>query len=314
MPESAVANTLLPLSESGADAPPRGLPITAIVLTYNEEQNLRGCLTCLADLGVDIYVVDSGSTDGTLDIASEFATVVHHPFETHAKQWNWALANLTISTPWVLALDADQRATPELQGELQALFAQREAIAPGLEGIYIKRRQIFRGRWIKHGGYYPKYLLKLFRTGHVTIDAADLVDHHFYVSGPTLRLKHDLVESNVKENDISFWVDKHNRYARLLAAEEFQRRSLVNYEPIQPSVLGNPDQRTLWFKRIWHRFPLYVRPFLYFVYRYFIRLGFLDGKEGLIFHFMQACWFRLLVDINLEQIEASRSCQERRVS
>lgn len=283
---------------------PSRLLFSAVVLTCNEEHNLQRCLSHLAVLGVNIFVVDSGSTDDTLNIAAQYASVVHHAFETHARQWSWALANLPISTQWVLALDADQQVTPELGGELEALFTRPEAIAQEVEGIYIKRRQIFRGRWIKHGGYYPKYLLKLFRIDRVKLDPTDLVDHHFYVCGRTLKLKHDLVEENSKENSISFWIEKHNRYATSLAREELQRRHVAKPEPIRRSVLGNPDQRTLWLKGVWYRCPAYIRPFLYFGQRYFLRLGFLDGKEGFIFHFLQAFWFRLLVDINLDELES----------
>jgi glycosyltransferase involved in cell wall biosynthesis len=277
---------------------------SAVVLTYNEEQNLQRCLGSLDGLSAQIFVVDSGSTDATLEIAARHASVVHHPFETHARQWSWALANLSISTPWVLALDADQQLTPELKAELAALFAQPGTIARDVEGIYINRRQVFRGRWIKHGGYYPKYLLKLFRLDKVKTDPTDLVDHHFYVPGRTIKLKHDLIEDNAKENRISFWVEKHNRYASLLASEELLRRGNGKPDPLRPSPVGNPDQRTLWLKRLWYRCPGYVRPFLYFAQRYFFRMGFLDGKEGFIFHFLQAFWFRLLVDINLEEIES----------
>ena len=289
---------------SGVGAHPRPMLFSAVVLTCNEERNLQRCLSQLAALGVNIFVVDSGSTDGTLNIAAQYASVVYHPFETHARQWSWALANLPISTKWVLALDADQQITPELGAELEGLFSSPEAIGQEVEGIYIKRRQIFRGRWIKHGGYYPKYLLKLFRTDRVKLDPTDLVDHHFYVCGKTMKLKHDLVEENSKEDRISFWIEKHNRYATSLAREELQRRHGARPEPIQRSVLGTPDQRTLWLKRVWYRCPVYVRPFLYFVHRYFLRLGFLDGKEGFIFHFLQAFWFRLLVDINLDELES----------
>jgi hypothetical protein len=138
----------------------------------------------------------------------------------------------------------------------------------------------------------------------VTFDPTDLVDHHFYVPGRTIKLKHDLIENNVKENSISFWVEKHNRYARLLAREQLQRLHSVEKTPIQPSPFGNPDQRTLWLKRMWYQCPGYIRPFLYFVHRYFFRMGILDGKEGFIFHFLQAFWYRLLVDINLEELES----------
>jgi glycosyltransferase involved in cell wall biosynthesis len=253
----------------------------------------------------EVFVVDAGSTDRTREIAAEFgATVVEHPFETHASQWRWAVENLPIRAEWILALDADQRVTPELAREIRGLDA---TALENVDGIYIKRRQWFRDQWIKYGGYYPKYLLKMFRPGKVMIDARDLVDHHFYVAGGVKKLKHDLIEANKKEDNISFWIEKHNRYAALLALEEFRGNKTPGEAIIKPSLLGTPDQKTLAKKRLWRGMPLYVRPFLYFFYRYFFRLGFLDGKEGAIFHFLQAFWFRLLVDIKLDELQREGS-------
>jgi glycosyltransferase involved in cell wall biosynthesis len=271
----------------------------------NEEANLSACLASVADWVEQVFIVDSGSSDRTCQIAKgNGAVVVEHPFETHAAQWEWALDNLPLRTEWVLALDADQLVTPELASEIRAL---PEAKLDQVDGIYLNRRQVFRGRWIKHGGYYPKYLLKLFRRSAVAIDRGDLVDHHFHISGRVTTLRHDLIEANAKEDDISFWTAKHVRYAGLLAYEEFEWRSGTRGTTIPPSLLGNPDQRTLAAKQIWRRMPLYIRPFLYFIYRYFVRSGFLDGKQGAIFHFLQAFWFRLLVDIRLdEMLQASR--------
>jgi glycosyltransferase involved in cell wall biosynthesis len=250
----------------------------------------------LSPLGCPIVVVDSGSTDRTREIAGEFgAVVLEHPFVSHSQQWAWALDNLPVKTNWVLALDADQVITPELAKEIAAKLPEST-----FDGLYIRRQQIFRGRWIRHGGYYPKYLLKLFRREKVNLHFGDAVDHHFYIRGSCGKLHHDLIESNRKEDDISFWVEKHNRYAALMALEEYRRGE--DARPISPSPFGTPDQRVAWLKQVWSHMPLYIRPGLYFAYRYILRGGFLDGKEGFVFHFLQAFWYRLLIDIKLEEI------------
>jgi hypothetical protein len=216
------------------------------------------------------------------------------------------LSHAGVESEWVLGLDADQALTPELADEIARVFRDPAASAGDVRGYYIKRRQVFRGRWIRHGGYYPKYLLKLFRRDSVLLDEGDLVDHHFYVAGRTAKLAHDLVERNRKEDDITFWAAKHVRYAALMAQEEI-RREAETRRSVRPAALGSPDERVAWLKNRWRRLPLFVRPFLYFFYRYFVRLGFLDGKEGLVFHFLQACWFRFLVDVNLDQLRRERA-------
>lgn len=280
------------------------LPLTVVILTHNEEANLPACLESVRDWIKEIYVVDSGSNDQTQKIAARSgARILEHPFESHAKQWDWALGHLPITTEWVMGLDADQRVSPGLKEEMISLFGLGGERLKGIDGIYLKRKQIFRGQWIRHGGYYPKYLLKLFRRDCVQIDQEDLIDHHFYVPGKVLKLKEDLMEENLKERDLSFWIHKHELYAPLQAEEELRRRRNGRNESLKPSPFGNPDQRTLWQKRIWYQLPLYLRPFLYFCYRYFLQLGFLDGKQGLIFHFLHALWFRLLVDIHLDKGE-----------
>jgi glycosyltransferase involved in cell wall biosynthesis len=278
--------------------------LTLIVLTYNEERNLPACLESVRGWVSDIFIVDSGSDDGTLAIAKEEdARIATHPFETHAKQWKWALENLPITTGWILALDADQRVTPELRQEISDLILADD---DGVKGAYVRRRQVFRGKWIKHGGYYPKYLLKLFQTGAARTDESDLVDHHFSVAGRVVKLKHDIIEDNCNERDISVWIDKHNRYATLQAREELEKRRRGG-EVIRTGLLDSPDERVLRAKRFWSTLPLYWRALAYFVYRYFLGLGFLDGKEGFVFHFMQAFWYRLLVDIKLDELDRKKS-------
>lgn len=281
-------------------------PLTAVVLTRDEEKNLGACLESVAGLASRIVVVDSGSSDRTVEIARSFgADVVTHPFETHARQWKWALDNLPLGAEWILGLDADQRLTRELRDEIGGALSRADA--QGIAGFFLPRRQIFRGKWIRHGGYYPKYLLKLFRRASVSIDASELVDHHFHVEGRTAELRHDLVERNLNEDDISVWLRKHVRYAELAAQEEWAQRRNRNRSRNGAEgsgrLFGDPQERSRRLKSFWRLLPRYVRPGLYFGYRYFLRLGFLDGKEGFLFHFLQGFWYRLLVDIKLEELE-----------
>jgi hypothetical protein len=184
--------------------------------------------------------------------------------------------------------------TSELAREIAAIFDRNE---DQCEGYYLKRRQIFSGKWIKHGGYYPFYLLKLFKKDRVKVEERELMDHHFYVDGTKRKLKSDLIERNHKEENLSFWIDKHNRYATLQAIEEVSKGDETKN---RISFFGDKDQRTLWLKnKLWRKLPLFIRPFLYFIYRYVFRLGFLDGKEGFIFHFLQGFWYRFLIDAKI---------------
>jgi len=285
------------------------LPITAVILTLNEELNLPTCLKSLQGFCQQIFVVDSGSTDQTAAIAQKAgAQVVHHPFETHAKQWNWALRTLPLTSEWVLALDADQRVSPELQEELGRILPGAPSEVPG---YYLPRKQIFRGCWIRHGGYWPKYLLKLFRRESAWSDERELVDFRFYVRGQTRCLKKPLVEENEKEGRIGFWLQKHLNFIELQAQEEFLRRHQDIGWAVQPSLWGTPDQRVLWSKQLWYRLPLYLRPFLYFGYRYIIRLGLLDGWEGSLFHFLQGFWLRLMIDVRISEFEKEAALREK---
>ncbi len=281
-------------------------PLSVVILTFNEERNLDACLSSVVDLASEVFVVDSGSTDRTAAIAATFgAHVVTHPFESHAKQWQWALSTLPLTSTWVLALDADQALTPELRAEHRSRHSAVD------RGRHADRARIsIDGRSSADGGFATAATTRNIcsscfdETRSCSIED-DLVDHHFHVTGPTAILEGDLIEDNRNENAIAVWIEKHNRYAVRQAREEAARSADPDRRPTR--AFGSPDERTRWRKRIWNRLPLYARPFGYFLYRYVLRLGFLDGKEGFIFHFMQAFWYRLLVDINRDELRASRS-------
>ncbi|HEY0054481.1 MAG TPA: glycosyltransferase family 2 protein [Pedobacter sp.] len=271
-----------------------------IILAYNEEIHLPRLLKSIAELSAPIYILDSGSTDKTLEISNHFGAIVkHHNFENHPKQWDIALNSFPISTPWIIGLDSDQIVTPELFEKLKNFT---DSDFKDADGIYFNRKNYFKGKWLKYGGYYPKYLLKMFRRGIGFSDLNENMDHRFVVPGKTIIWKDGhLLEENLKENKISFWIDKHNRYSDLIADEEVERMKLLRSQTVKGSFFGNPDEKIAWLKNIWWKLPLGFRPFLYFFYRIFIQLGILDGTTGLLFHFLQGFWFRLIVDVKIKE-------------
>lgn len=273
-----------------------------IILTFNEEIHLPRLLRSISGLAAPVFVLDSGSTDRTPDICRAHNVCMKtHPFINHPQQWDYALKNFPVATPWIIALDADQMVTPELAAQLKAF---RDDDYLDVSGIYFNRKNIFKGKWLRFGGYYPKYLLKMFRTGVGYSDLNENMDHRFIVPGKNIVWKNGhIIEENLKENDIGFWIQKHNRYSDLVAEEEMQRRRSERTQTIKPSLTGTPDQRTAYLKRLWWKLPLLIRPFIYFFYRYFVQLGILDGKNGLIFHFLQAFWFRFVVDVKIMELK-----------
>ena len=266
------------------------LDLTAIVLTYNEEIDLPGCLDSLGLLGCRIVVVDSGSDDRTVEIAEQAgADLFHHDFESQARQLNWTLDNVPMDSAWLLRLDADERITPELAEEL----AEKLSPPPdGVTGLYFKRREYFMGRWIRHGGYYPTWLLRVWKRGAARCEDRSMDEHMVLSEGEAAFLDHDIVEESGK--GLVRWTEKHNRYA----VRETQAIMAGSSETgVQASIRGAPESRRRWMRdRVYGRTPLFLRAFLYFGYRYFIRLGFLDGRAGLVFHFLQGCWYRFQVD------------------
>lgn len=277
------------------------VPYSFIVLTYNEELHLRRFLDSVAELNAPVFVVDSGSTDETLNIAQEFgAQVLHNTFVNHPQQWDFALKNCPIQTPWVIGLDADQVLTPELK---QRLLHFKDEDFAGINGIYFNRKNFFKGRWIRHGGYYPFYLLKMFRYGVGYSDISEKMDHRFMVPGKTEVWKDGyILEENLKENQINFWIDKHNRYSDLVAQQEVERIQTGFQSAGRPAFWGSPNERKAWFKKRWYALPRYIRPALYFAQRMIFQLGILDGRTGIIFHFLQGFWFRLVVDIKIDEL------------
>ncbi|MFP4361136.1 MAG: glycosyltransferase family 2 protein [Alphaproteobacteria bacterium] len=270
---------------------PKSLAI--IVLTKNEEANLPALLASVAPLDAEIFVVDSGSDDRTVEIArAGGCTVVEHPFENYAAQRNWAFDHLPIAAPWTLCLDADERLTPELVAEIAELTA-----APGAphDGYMLKKRTVFMGRWLRWGGQYPAFHLRLFRSGKGRCEDR-LYDQHFVVDGPVGTLRHDYVD--ILTDSLTSWTERHNRWATLEARELLEGPAATGQ--VRPDWSGSPIERKRFLRmNVYRRAPLFVRPFLLFIFDYVLRLGFLDGRPGLVFHVLQRFWFRFLIDAKI---------------
>lgn len=278
--------------------------LSIIILTFNEEKNIEACLQSIAGLKCTVFLVDSGSTDTTLAIAANYEVqVYHHPFENYGAQRNWALKNLPIETPWILNMDADHRMTAELSVELENIFNQ--SVSETTMGFLISRRTLFMGKWIKYGGHYPTYHAILFRIGYGTCEDK-LYDQHFVVNGHCEKLKSDMIDTLT--DSLQSFTERHNRWSTLEAEDQFYGYAAKNKEYlIKSDVKGNALERRRYTKSIYEKFPLFVRPFIYFFIRYFLKLGFLDGLRGLIFHFLQGFWFRFLVDAKIYELRKYRS-------
>jgi len=264
-------------------------PLTVIILTYNEELNLPQALRSVCGWAKQVIVLDSFSTDRTVQIAREFgAEVYQHRFENYAKQRNHALT-LPIRSEWILFLDADEWVPPELQREIAAVIDRN----PPEDGFYIKRRFIWMGRWIRRG-YYPTWILRLARRGRVRCEERQ-VNEHLIVDGAVEYLQHDFIHEDRK--DLADWIAKHVRYARREADELIKRERRVAQEEIDARLFGTQAQRKRWLRRhVWERLPRFVRPWLFFFYRYVLRGGFLDGRAAFVYHFLHALWFMTLID------------------
>lgn len=268
--------------------------LTVIILTKNEEYNLEKCIRSFRGLAKRFIIVDSFSTDRTKDICSDLGLDFYeHAFEDHASQLNWALNNIEISTKWTMRMDADEELTEKLCNEIRVRINN---LPKHINGIVLKRRVYFMGKWIKYGGVYPQCLLRIFKTGTAVCEQKLMDEHIILLKGTSITFEEDMIDNNTK--NLEWWTQKHNWYSDKEVIEFFTINKKVDVRhEVKPSLFKGQAERKRWLKYyLYYRVPLFTRPTLYFLYRYFIKLGFLDGKEGIIFHFLQGFWYRFLVD------------------
>ena len=252
------------------------LPLSVLVLTLNEETNIGRCLKSLVGWAGDIWVLDSFSTDHTLEIVRSYPAVKlrQRPFDDYASHQNWALENLHFAHAWILLLDADEIPSEELKGEMAGVL---EADGNGYDGFYLNRRVYFLGKWIRHCGWYPSWNLRFFRHRLGRTENRK-VNQHMIVRGRTGYLKHDLIHDD--RRGFSAWIARHNQYSSWEAEERWATLSGLKASSFSGSFWGGPVHRKRFLKeKIFLRLPF--KPIFWFVYLYFIRLGFLDGLAGL---------------------------------
>ncbi len=259
--------------------------LAAIILTKDEERDLPGCLTSLRGLADEVYVVDSGSTDATQTIAEAAgAIVLRHPFENYARQMNWAINNVSTNAEWLMRIDADERTSKEMAGNLRQLI---ESPPENLAGVLVARRTVFLGKHLRFGGTFPVWLLRVWPRGKGRCEDRWMDEHMVVEDGPVARARGELL--HVIPKNLAEWSRKHVWDA------EREHLDTVGAAP-QVTLRGRAGLVRKAKVHVYYRLPLMVRVLGFWMYRYILQLGFLDGKLGFLYHFLQCGWYRMLVD------------------
>ena len=260
--------------------------ITVVILTFNEQIHIERCIESAKRISDTVYVIDSFSTDDTVKIAGACgAKVLLRKFDSHAAQFNWGLTQIA-NCDWVVRMDADEYLTEKLQSSIAEAVSKNDT---SLAGYSFKRRIFFLGRKIKYGGVFPIEIVRMFRFGAGRVEDR-LMDEHIIVQGSVGRIEGEIIDDN--KNSLNWWIGKHNRYSSLEAYEMYL--SLGELDSFGGS--GAATKRRHKLKLLYLSCPVSLRALMLFLYRYFVRFGFLDGFYGFLFHFYQGFWYRLLVD------------------
>jgi len=276
--------------------------IAVIILTYNESIHLPRALDHVRGFAREIFVIDSFSTDNTVELAKAGgAQVLLHPFQNYARQFEWALENAPITAEWVMRLDADEIIEPDLAEEIRTRLPN---LPVEVTGVNLNCKTIFQGKFIRYGGRYPLTLLRIWRRGKGHIEGRWMDEHMYLEEGHAITFNGGFSDYNL--HDLTFFTAKHNSYASREAIDALNQR-LHLFEPqvalTRESTAKQAKIKRFFKERLYNRLPFEISASLYFFLRYVIQLGFLDGRPGLIYHFLQAGWYRFLVGAKLREME-----------
>lgn len=277
------------------------LDLTVVILTYNESDHIERSIASVREIAKRVVVVDSFSSDDTVRLGRQAgAEVLQRKFINQAEQMNWALDNLDIQTEWVMRLDADETIGADLR---QALRAQLHGLPKRTVGIVLQRRHVFMGRWIKHGGRYPVSLIRLWRNGCARVEDRWMDEHILVHGGGVTTIEGEFSDINLR--DLSYFTDKHNKYATREAVEVLNRRyDLFGRLTDEGSIALRAKIVRLCKVLVYERLPFELAATFYFLWRYVVRLGFLDGRPGFIYHYLQGYWYRVLVGSKVWELDA----------
>lgn len=283
------------------------LDISVIILTYNEKIHIQRCINNAKRFAKDIYLVDCFSNDGTVEMAEALgAKVFQHPWENYSKQFNWALQNLPITTEWVWRMDADEYLSDSLIDELHLKLP---SLPDGINGFTAPCLRIFMGKYIKHG-IIPLILLRLFKIKYAVCENRYMDEHIQLSEGKIETLGNPFYDDNL--NGLTWWTNKHNGYATREAIDLLLTEyNLLPQESVVNSGAHSESIRKKKLKYI--KLPLFWRAFAFFILRYFFRLGFLDGKEGFLWHFLQGFWYRTLADAKVYEIKKKYNFDSKKI-
>lgn len=273
--------------------------ITVIIPVINEIRHIERSVKSALSLTPYVFVVDSGSTDGCTEIAEKLGATVFQYEWTSASNFstkmNWALQELPINTTWAIRLDADEYFMEDC---IQHLEEELRKVPDDVYGITLIRRIFFLGRWMRHSGEYPKTSLRIYRVGKVEMENRWLDEHIDIKDGRSVDFKYNIVDDS--KLTLSEWINKHNSYSDREVVELINQdlgifcRNNKNFDKN-----ANLKKRN---KRLYSRAPKYWRCFFFFCYRYFFKLGILDGREGFLWNFFQCWWYRSLADAKMDEL------------
>tara|TARA_R110002074_G_scaffold372996_2_gene548600 strand:- start:744 stop:1688 length:945 start_codon:yes stop_codon:yes gene_type:complete len=280
--------------------------LTAIILTRNEEIHIERAIACLRQVCSRVVVVDSYSTDRTVELATaQGAEVFQNSWVNYADQFRWALRECAIGTEWVMRFDADECFETDLAEEINRRLADLQA---NVTGVNLRRRHYFLGDWVRYGGRYPLILLRIWRRGAALIEQRWMDEHVYLLRGNAVTFDCDFADKNL--SDVGQWTGKHIRYADREALDVLMQNLGMGLKPESIASRNANFQAKLkrvMKERLYNRLPYLAGPMIYFSYRFFFLGGLFDTPGGRAYHILQGLWYRTLVDVRLSEFEKATS-------